>query len=155
MIIKTPTKYFFVTGTGEGSMPLNAFDGALLDSGAGNCNLVRMSSILPPFCQQIEPVNLPFGALVPVAYGSITSALPGEKIAAGVAIGIPKDESLPGLIMEYSARGHKEDIEEIVCNMADEGLKKRGFEIKKIKSAVIEHTVELTGAVFAGVVLWD
>ena len=48
MIFKTPTQYFLVSGASDGYMPLNAFDGALLQAGIGNTNLVRMSSIVPP-----------------------------------------------------------------------------------------------------------
>ncbi|RTZ61607.1 MAG: pyruvoyl-dependent arginine decarboxylase, partial [Gammaproteobacteria bacterium] len=44
MIIKTPTSYSFASGASEGFTPLNAFDGALLDAGVGNTNLVKMSS---------------------------------------------------------------------------------------------------------------
>jgi len=110
MLCQTPTKYFIVAGTSEGYTPLNAFDGALLDSGIGNTNLVKMSSIIPPHCEEIEPVQLPYGALVPVAYASIASDLEGEVISAAVAAAFPKDPTRPGLIMEYSSRGHKEDI---------------------------------------------
>lgn len=155
MVFKTPTKYFLVAGKSEGFKPLNAFDGALLDAGVGNTNLVKMSSILPPKAQLIEPVKLPYGALVPVAYASYVSENPGEKIAAGVAIAIPEDEDYPGLIMEYSNVGTKEEIEETVKAMAIEGMKMRGKSIKEVKSIAIEHTVIKCGAVFAAVVLWD
>ena len=154
MLIKTPTKYYFAAGASEGFMPLNAFDGALMDAGVGNTNLVKMSSIVPPHCQEVEPIALPFGALVPVAYAAISSQIPGEIIAAAVAACFPVDETKPGLIMEYSARGHKEEVEQIVRNMAAAGMKMRGEEIKEIKSICKEHKVQATGAVWAGVVLW-
>lgn len=69
MIIKTPTKFFLVSGSSEGYSLLNAFDGALIASGVGDTNLVKMSSILPPGCVEINPppVPMPQGALVPVA----------------------------------------------------------------------------------------
>jgi len=154
MLVQTPTKYFLTAGASEGFMPLNAFDGALLDAGVGNTNLVKMSSILPPACTLITPVKLPYGALVPVAYAAISSQLPGEKIAAAVAVCIPEDSSKPGLIMEYSAKGHKEEVEDIVRNMALEGMKMRGEKVKEVKSISKEHKIEHTGAVWAGVVLW-
>ena len=119
MVFKTPTKYFMVCGKAEGYKPLNAFDGALLNAGIGNTNLVRMSSIIPPGCREIEPVKLPFGALVPVAYASHTSETPGEVISAAVAVAIPEDESYPGLIMEYSDAAPKEEVEEVVRRMAE------------------------------------
>ncbi|HOJ14407.1 MAG TPA: pyruvoyl-dependent arginine decarboxylase, partial [Deltaproteobacteria bacterium] len=77
MIIKTPTTYFMTSGSSEGFTKLNAFDGALMAAGIGNTNLVKMSSICPPHTTQVDSVNLPHGALVPVAYASITSDRPG------------------------------------------------------------------------------
>lgn len=136
-------------------MPLNAFDGALLDAGIGNTNLVRMSSIIPPGAQEIEPVPLPYGALIPVAYASLTCDEPGRVISAAVAAAIPEDERFPGLIMEHSGFAPKEEVEAIVRRMAEEGMKMRGLKIKSLKSVAVEHRVEKVGAVVAAVVLWD
>ena len=154
MIFKTPTQYFLVSGASDGCTPLNAFDGALLQAGIGNTNIVKMSSIVPPRCQLIAPVPLPPGALVPAAYAAITSDLPGEMISAGVAVALPEDENQNGLIMEYSAKGERREIEEIVRNMAVEGMKLRGWKIKELKSVAIEFKIKKIGAVLAAVVLW-
>ncbi len=154
MIFKTPTQYFLVSGASDGYMPLNAFDGALLQAGIGNTNLVRMSSIVPPHCQLISPITLPLGALVPAAYASMTCDEPGQIISAGVALAFPVDEDRNGLIMEYSAKGERREIEEKVRNMAMEGMKVRRWEIKEIKSIAIEYRVKRIGAVLAAVVLW-
>ena len=154
MMCQTPSKYFLVAGTGEGYTPLNSFDAALLNAGIGNTNLVKMSSIVPPDCEEINPITLPYGALVPVAYASITSDLSEEVISAAVAVAIPEDNKKPGLIMEYSSRGRKEDIENIVRNMAKQGMEMRGEVIKSIKSISIQHRVKKTGTAFASVVLW-
>jgi arginine decarboxylase len=155
VIFKTPTQYFLVSGASEGITPLNAFDGALLQAGIGNTNIVKMSSIVPPHCQLISPIPLPPGALVPAAYGAIRSDVPGEMIAAGVAIALPEDEKRNGLIMEYSGKGDRSRIEEIVRNMALEGMKLRGWKIKELKSIAAEYRVKKIGAVLAAVVLWD
>ncbi len=155
MLIKTPTIHYLTCGSSEGYTQLNAFDGALLQAGVGDANLMKMSSIIPPGCRFVEPCSLPAGALVPAAYAEITSDLPGEVISAGVAAAYPSDENHPGLIMEYSASGHKEDIEAIVRRMASEGLKMRGLETKEIRSLAVQHKVEKVGAALACVVLWD
>jgi arginine decarboxylase len=155
MITRTPDVYFFATGSSEGSMPLNAFDGALLASGVGNTNLVKMSSIVPPGATRIDPVPLPFGALVPVAYASMDSSIKGQTISAAVAAAFPSDPSMPGLIMEYSATGSPQEVEQICRDMVSEGLRMRGLEIQRIESAAASHHVENIGAVFAGVVLWS
>jgi len=155
VIIKTPTHYFLVSGASEGFSSLNAFDGALLRAGIGDTNLVKMSSIVPPRCQLISPVPLPPGSLVPTAYASITSDIPGELISSAVAVALPKEPQYAGLIMEYSARGSKADIEETVRQMALEGMKLRQREIKELKSIAIELKVQKVGATFSAVVLWD
>ena len=154
MIFKTPTQYFLVSGASDGYTPLNAFDGALLQAGIGNTNIVKMSSIVPPHCQLIAPVPLPPGALVPAAYAAITSDIPGEMISAGVAIALPEDENQNGLIMEYSAKGDRRKIEEIVRNMAVEGMKLRGWKIKNLQTVASEYRVKRVGATLAAVVLW-
>jgi arginine decarboxylase len=150
-----PTRYFLASGASEGYTPLNAFDGALLQAGIGNTNIVKMSSIVPPHCKPISPVTLPPGALVPAAYASIASDIPGEIISAGIAVALPEDENQNGLIMEYSAKGERRKIEETVRNMAMEGMKLRGWEIKDLKSIAIEHKIVKIGAALAAVILWD
>ena len=102
----------------------------------------------------VPPITLPLGALVPVAYAALTSDVPGEIISAGVALALPVDEDRNGLIMEYSAKGGRREIEERVRNMSIEGMKLRGWEIKELKSIAIEYKVKKIGAVLAAVVLW-
>lgn len=155
MIFKTPTQYFLVSGASEGYTPLNAFDGALLRAGIGNTNIVKMSSIVPPHCKPISPIKLPPGSIVPTAFACITSDIPGEIVSAAVAVAFPKDRNQPGLIMEYSARGHKKEIEQIVRHMAIEGMKFRGQDLKDLKTVAIEYKVKKIGAALAAVVLWD
>ena len=157
LIVKTPTKFFLVSGSSDGFSLLNAFDGALLASGVGDTNLLRMSSILPPRCEELKPrpASLPQGALVPVAYASINSDVPGEVISAAVAIGIPKDPNLAGLIMEYSARAEEGVVLEQVKKMAEKGMEMRKREIKEIMAISATFNIVTIGAAFAGVVLWD
>jgi arginine decarboxylase len=154
VIFKTPTQYFLVSGASEGYTPLNAFDGALIQAGIGNTNIVKMSSIVPPHCKRISPIALPPGALVPAAYTSITSDVHGEIISAGVAVALPEDENQNGLIMEYSAKGERRKIDEIVRDMAVEGMKLRGWKIKDLQTMVNEYRVKRVGATLAAVVLW-
>ena len=157
LIVKTPTKFFLVSGSSDGFSLLNAFDGALLVSGVGDTNLVRMSSILPPGCTEIKPRprSLPQGALVPVAYAAITSDVPEETISAAVAIGIPEDASLAGLIMEYSAKADETTVRDQVIRMVEKGMELRKRPIREIMSISSTFKVTTVGAAFAGVVLWD
>lgn len=149
-----PTKFFLTSGCGEASTELNAFDAALLKARVGDTNLIRLSSILPPGCQEIEPYALPKGSLVPLAYGEMTSSNPGTVISAAVAVGIPLDPSAPGLIMECKTIGSPEECERNSREMVREGMEEiRGVPIKEIKSISATLTVRRVGAVFAAVVL--
>jgi arginine decarboxylase len=148
-----PQSFFLARGSAEGYTPLNAFDGALIDAGIGDLNLVKVSSVIPPGCNEIQPPELPRGAIVPVAYAFITSDIPGEIISAAVAVALPEEEQKAGLIMEYSARGHRQEAEEIVRTMAVEGMNIRGRGIRVLKSLSVEYKVSTIGAAVAAVIL--
>ena len=149
-----PTKFFLTSGFGEASTELNAFDAALLNAKIGNTNLIKLSSILPPGCVEIEPYALPKGSMVPLAYGELTSSVPGTRISAAVAVGIPMDPSEQGLIMECNRIGDAESCERYAREMVREGMEDiRGLRIREIKSISAALTVRRVGAVFAAVVL--
>ena len=154
-MFQTPTHYFLCAGHAEGFSPLNAFDQALLAAGVGDTNLVRMSSILPPSCQRVEPFTLPGGALVPVAYAEMKSSKPGDVISAAVAIAVAENPELPGLIMEHHGVAPEADVRAAVKEMAAEGMHHRERAIADIICVGATHTVERHGAAFAGVVLWN
>jgi len=154
MLIETPTKYFMVSGTGEGGTPLNAFDDALLNASVANTNLIRVTSILPPACKEIKPFKLPYGALLPVVYSVKTSSTRDELVSAGVAAGIPVNNKKPGLLMEYSCIGGKKEVDRILREMVEEGFGKRKEKLKEIKIASAEHRVKRNGAACAVVVFW-
>ena len=79
-----PKKFFVTSGVGlSEEFPLNAFDEALMKAGIAQCNLVSVSSIIPPDCEQI-----PFAEIIP---GTITFSVlcrmdgrDGETIGAGI-----------------------------------------------------------------------
>ena len=89
---------------------LRSYELALRDAGIEKCNLVHVSSILPPRCQVISR-NRGLKVLVP---GGITycvmarcsSREPRRLIAASVGCAIPSDRSLYGYLSEHHAFGH-------------------------------------------------
>lgn len=153
-LLPAPSQYFLVSGSAEGPTELNAFDHALLAAGVGDTNLVRLSSILPPHVERVEPKPLPPGALLPIAYSAMTSSEPGITIAATVAIALPVDENLPGLIMEHHGADTLERVSATVRSMAIAGMEHRGRAIRDVIVEGAEHTVTHVGTAFAGVVLW-
>lgn len=147
-------RYFITCGSADASTELNAFDAALLKAGVGDTNLVRMSSILPPGCEEIGGYTFPKGSFVPLAFSELTSSERGKLISSAVAVGIPKDSENIGLIMEHSCAGDPFQCEELAREMVREGMEAiRGLRIKEIKSISVSHTVRVAGAVFAAVVL--
>lgn len=152
--IPVPNIFCLVKGAGEGQMPLNAFDNALLAAGIGDTNIVRMSSIIPPGAQEKAMIDLPKGGLIPAAYAHIDSGLAGEIISAAIAVALPEDTSQAGVIMEYEAKAPLHVVEQVVRQMAEDAFARRKRKIREIKTAGVEHTVKKFGAVFAGAVLW-
>lgn len=156
MFTKIPNIYTLTSSNEEGLTKLNAFDMCLLKSNIGNMNLIKVSSILPPQCTYIDNISFPLGSLVPVAYASITSNKPHQIISAAVAVAIPKNKYLNGLIMEYEDFTTKQKVENIVIDMVRWGMEQRGYEIEKIISISSQHIVQNTGCAFACVILgWD
>lgn len=151
-MLPLPKKYFLAAASCEGNTELTAFDGALLEAGVGNTNLLRVSSILPPGCEYEPGLIIPPGSLLPIAYGTIISREPGETIAAAVAVGIKKGSF--GVIMEYEGKCSKDEAERIVTEMVEEAFRIRGLELEEVKLAATEHVVKNIGCAFACVPLW-
>lgn len=153
-MVATPNIYKLVKGSGEGNMPLNAFDLALLNAGVGDTNLVRMSSIVPPGAEEVGDIVLPKGGLIPIAYATLSSSTPGEVLSAAIAVGIPEDPNEPGVIMEFEDFRPLSYVEATVRQMVIDGFEYRNRKLKSIKSLGVEHTTVKNGSVFAAAVLW-
>ena len=146
--------YSFCSGSAEAPTPLNCFDAALLDAGIGNTNLVKISSILPPGCREITlPEVIPAGILLPAAWVSHNSRNSEEIIAAAVAVAIPNDSSLAGVIMEQAGSGNAAEMEKLVYNQARAAMQIRGIAQFSISCISVTHTVVSCGTVFAAIVL--
>jgi arginine decarboxylase len=151
-MLPIPQKFTLVAGSAEGKTKLNAFDNALLASGVGNMNLLRVSSILPPHAVLTADFVMPSGSLLPIAYGSLTSDQPGELIAAAVAVGIAADSF--GVIMEVSGRCSGKEAENAVKSMVENAFASRNIKLEQVLAKAAEHRVEGIGCVFAAVPLW-
>lgn len=149
-----PDKFFLVSGSAEGPTFLNSFDNALLAAGIGNTNLIRISSILPPGAREVSAITLPFGSLVPTAYSSESCDVPGDIVAAAVAVGLPQEDNQPGVIMEHHNRGSAEECEEIARQLVRSAFENRGISLQEIRSISVAAKVIKLATVFAGVVLW-
>jgi arginine decarboxylase len=152
-VLPTPRKFMVTHGAAEGPSALNAFDNALLQAGVGNVNLVRVSSILPASAIEVSKLEIPPGALLPIAYGSITSDAEGERIAAAVAVALGDPDEY-GVIMEFSGRCSEQEAAQTVEDMARAAFATRGRPVRRVIVRAVEHRVRRVGCAFAAVALW-
>jgi len=125
-------KAFFVTGgkaIGKISN-LNAFDHALKNAGIANCNLVKVSSIIPPNCKEVAPKEIPIGS---ITYAVIAKADGREgTISAGIVWGFAKEKNF-GVVAE--AYGSMDEIatRRILNERIQEMAKTRGINLCNVK----------------------
>jgi arginine decarboxylase len=148
----TPVSYTLAVGAADGVTPLNAFDNALLHAGIGNVNLLKISSILPPGAKYVEALQIPAGSLVPTAYGTLTSGVPGERIAAAVGVGLCRESF--GVIMEYEGAGTRQEAEAEVARMLEAAFEQRQMKLDEVRIRGVDCQVKIIGSVVAAVVLW-
>jgi arginine decarboxylase len=126
-----PKEFFVTSGKALSSVSkLNAFDQALEKAGIGQCNLVPVSSILPPKCKERKWKKMPVGSITHVVIARIDG---DEKttIGAGIAWAWGKNKEY-GLVAEaYGQMSHKalkENLEVKIKEMA----KVRNIELSEI-----------------------
>ena len=107
-----PRKIFFTKGVGTHKEQLHSFELALRDAGIEKCNLVQVSSIMPPGCRVISRVEglkkLQPGAITFCVMSRCCSDEPRRLISASVGCAIPVDKKAHGYISEHHAFGYTE-----------------------------------------------
>lgn len=151
-MLPTPQRFTLVAGSAEGDTRLTAFDKALLVAGVGNLNLIRVSSILPPGVEYSQQIHISPGSLTPIAYGTVSSEVPGKIISAAIGVGVISGSF--GVIMEFTGMCTKAEAEAGVEKMVREALAVRNALPERIMIKATEHVVEKVGCSFAGAVLW-
>lgn len=160
MPLYLPEFYTPVKGIGRGVTPLAAFENALLQAGIEKYNLVKVSSILPPKCERKEKIELPAGAILPIAYSFVYSIEQCDVLTSAIAIAIPEDEEDHGLIMEYHGfLGEKQAIS-VLEGMIEYSATNRSVKFKSVEYNICSaqvHTLNLgsgeVACVFCGVAL--
>jgi arginine decarboxylase len=107
-------RYFFLTnGVGRHKDPLQSFELALRDAGIHHCNLVNVSSIIPPCCRfiarekglkMIEP-----GEMIYVVLAKNSTNEPHRLIAASVGAAIPSRKTDYGYLSEHHSFGQTDE----------------------------------------------
>lgn len=109
-----PTKIFLTKGVGKHREKLSSFEMALRDAGIAEFNLIRVSSIFPPYCRVISKkaglAKLTPGQIVPCVMSQCETNEPHRLIAASIGLAIPKDPSHYGYLSEHHSYGEREDV---------------------------------------------
>ena len=107
-----PERIFLTKGVGSHREELHSFELALRDAGIEKCNLVQVSSIMPPGCRLISrPQGLHEikpGAITYCVMSRCCSNEPRRLLAASVGLAIPRDRQAYGYISEHHAFGQTE-----------------------------------------------
>lgn len=104
-----PTKMFTTKGMGVHKDKLSSFELALRSAGIEKCNLVYVSSILPPNCKLIsreegQKLLMPGGITFCVMARNQTDE-PNRLVSSAIGIAQPKDENTYGYLSEHHAFG--------------------------------------------------
>ena len=104
-----PKRVFFTKGVGRHRQELQSFELALRDADIEQCNLVYVSSIIPPNCtiiskdKGIKEINT--GEITYVVMSRNTTNEPNRLIGAAVGVAVPKDRDNYGYISEHHSFG--------------------------------------------------
>ena len=145
---------FFVT-SGKASSPvseLNAFDLALRKAGIAQCNLVPVSSILPPECKQRRSRKTSAGAITYAVIAKMEGE-EGTMIGAGIAWAWEKNKKY-GLVAEAYGYMDLKVLRETLEWKIKEMAKIREIEISKInyRTEVLRVPIDNYGCVMASLV---
>jgi len=139
-----PKRFFVTSGSATSNVsPLNAFDAALSKASIAQCNLVCVSSILPPGAEMVEgglnitPGTITFSVLAQMAGD------PGETIGAGIGWGwgVRSDGTKYGIVAEAHGYKDKGAIEKELRWKLQEMSKIRELTLEKIESKVDDMEV--------------
>jgi arginine decarboxylase len=108
-----PQKVFFTKGVGRHNDYLQSFELALRDAGVEICNLVNVSSILPPKCKRLPASEgrklLAPGAITFVVMARNATNEPNRLIAASIGVAQPTDDTAYGYLSEHHPFGETDE----------------------------------------------
>ena len=114
---------FLTKGVGVAKHELQSFELALRNAGIEKCNLVNVSSIVPPSCE-IVTKKRGFEFLKPgeITYSVLsrnTTNEPNRLIGAGIGVATPKEKDSYGYISEHHCFGvSQKDLSDHVEDLA-------------------------------------
>ena len=108
-------RFFFLTkGVGKHKDYLQSFELALRNAGIHRCNIVNVSSIIPPGCKRISKEKglkmLKPGEITFVVLAKNTANEPHRLIAASIGVAIPSNKSKYGYLSEHHSFGQTDEV---------------------------------------------
>jgi arginine decarboxylase len=104
-----PKKMFLTKGVGIHRDKLSSFEVALRNAGIEKCNLVNVSSILPPKCAIISKQEglrqLKPGQITYCVMARNQTCEPNRLVSSAVGVAAPKDRQYYGYISEHHSFG--------------------------------------------------
>lgn len=104
-----PKYAFFTKGKGESKEKLTSFEMALRNAQIAEFNLVKVSSIMPPYCKIVSRTKglkmLSAGQIVYVVLSDASTCEPKRRITSSVGIAMPEDRSKHGYLSEHHSYG--------------------------------------------------
>lgn len=104
-----PKRVFFTKGVGKHKNELQSFELALRNAGIEKCNIVNVSSIVPPGCKIITrekgEKELQAGSITYCVMSRNSTNEPNRLIGAAIGVAIPKEKNSYGYISEHHSFG--------------------------------------------------
>jgi arginine decarboxylase len=103
---RVPKNFFFTKGSGTGKTAILSFEAALKHAKISPYNLVKVSSIIPPNCEEISRKEglklLNKGEIVYTVLSEHTTTQSNHKISCALGIARAIDKNLQGYVYEHS-----------------------------------------------------
>ena len=113
MDTSVPEKIFLTKGVGVHKERLASFELALREAGIASCNLVYVSSIVPPNCNVLSKNEglklLRHGQVLFCVMSRIDTNEPNRLIAAAIGMALPYDRSVYGYLSEHKSYGQTQE----------------------------------------------
>jgi len=108
-------KFFFLTkGVGKHKEQLQSFELALRDAGIQYCNLVNVSSIVPPSCKMISREQglkmLQPGEITYVVQAKSATNEPHRLLVSSIGVAIPSGKNQYGYLSEHHSFGQTDEV---------------------------------------------
>lgn len=104
-----PQRMFFTKGVGRHKQQLQSFELALRNAGIEKCNIVNVSSIIPPYCKIIPREKgikeLESGQITYCVMARNSTNEPNRLVGAAIGVALPKDSNTHGYISEHHCFG--------------------------------------------------